>query len=145
MAHSTVGYCFTGTPEAGGIGMLIGLHRCQAYRVAQKKHTGADGNSYAKGDVIPTDCNVTGTDIGTPSKPKYALKNLWEHVLIPALERLVAPGGRCDGAMVVHQEDNAGALTLTLTQTLTHTLTLTLTLTQTLMQDLIRKVNITNG
>ncbi len=107
MAHATVGYCFTGSPEVGGIRLLVGLHRCQAFRVAQKKHTGADGNSYAKGDVIPTDCNVTGTDIGTPSKPKYALKNLWEHVLIPALEKLVAPGGRCKGAMVVHQEDNA--------------------------------------
>jgi hypothetical protein len=60
------------------------------------------------GAVIATDCNVTGTDIGTPTKPKFALKNLWEHILIPALERLVAPGGRCAGAMVVHQEDNAG-------------------------------------
>ncbi len=68
------------------------LHRCQAFRVAQKKHKGADGESYAKGDVIAiTDCNVTGTDIGTPIKPKFALKNLWQHILIPALERLVAP------------------------------------------------------
>ncbi len=74
----------------------------------KKKHKGADGNSYNKGDVIATDCNVTGTDIGTPKKPKYALKNLWEQILIPALERLVAPGGRCEGAMVIHQEDNAG-------------------------------------
>ncbi len=108
MAHATVGYCFTGTPEFGGEGLLIGLHRCQAFRVTQKQHKGADGNSYNKGDVIATDCNVTGTDIGTPAKPKFALKNLWEHVLIPALELLVAPGGRCAGAMVVHQEDNAG-------------------------------------
>jgi hypothetical protein len=54
--------------------------------------------------VIPTDCNVTGTDIETPSKPKYALKNLWEHVLIPALETLVAPGGRCEGAMVIYRQ-----------------------------------------
>jgi hypothetical protein len=61
-----------------------------------------------KGDVIPTDCNVTGTDVGTPAKPKFALKCLWEHVLIPALEALVAPGGKCEGAVVVHQEDNAG-------------------------------------
>jgi hypothetical protein len=51
---------------------------------------------------------VTGTDIETALKPKYALKNLWEHVLIPALERLVAPGGRCAGVMAVYQEDNAG-------------------------------------
>jgi hypothetical protein len=88
--------------------LFIGLHRCQAFRVAQKQHKGEDGNSYNKGDVIVTDCNVTGTDIGTPTKPKFALKNLWEHVLIPALELFLAPGGRCAGAMVVHQEDNAG-------------------------------------
>jgi hypothetical protein len=74
MAHATVGYCFTGSPELGGEGVLIGLQGCQAFRVARKKHKGADGKSYAKGDVIPTDCNVTGTDIGTPTKPKYALK-----------------------------------------------------------------------
>ncbi len=58
--------------------------------------------------MIATDYNVTGTDIDTPTKPKFALTNLWEHVLIPALELLVAPGGRCAGAMVVHQEDKAG-------------------------------------
>jgi hypothetical protein len=71
MAHATVGFCFTGTPEFGGEGVLIGLHRCQGqgFPVAQKKRTGADGNSYQKGDVIATDCNVTGTDIGTPTKP----------------------------------------------------------------------------
>ena len=108
MAHATVGYCFTGNPEDGGEGLLIGLHRCQAFKVAQRKHMGSDGINYNKGDVIPTDCNVTGTDVGTPAKPKFALKCLWEHVLIPALETLVAPGGKCEGAVVVHQEDNAG-------------------------------------
>jgi hypothetical protein len=30
MAHATVGYCFTSSPEAGGEGVLIGLHRCQS-------------------------------------------------------------------------------------------------------------------
>ena len=108
MAHATVGYCFTGNPEDGGEGLLIGLHRCQAFKVAQRKHMGSDGINYNKGDVISTDCNVTGTDVGTPAKPKFALKCLWEHVLIPALETLVAPGGKCEGAVVVHQEDNAG-------------------------------------
>ncbi len=59
MAHATVGYCFTGNPENGGEGVPVGLHRCQAFKVALKKHVGADGNSYEKGDVIATDCNVT--------------------------------------------------------------------------------------
>jgi hypothetical protein len=71
-------------------------------------HLGQDGNNYKKGDGIAADCNVTGTDRGTPSKPKFPLKALWEHVLIPAFEALVAPGGRYAGATVVHQEDNAG-------------------------------------
>ena len=108
MAHATVGYCFTGDPENGGEGVLVGLHRCQAFKVALRKHVGQDGNNYNKGDVIAADCNVTGTDVGTPSKPKFPLKSLWEYILIPALEALVAPGGRCEGAIVVHQEDNAG-------------------------------------
>jgi hypothetical protein len=96
MAHATVGYCFTGNPEDGVEGLLIGLHRCQAFKAAQRKHKGSDGINYNKGDV------------GTPAKPKFALKCLWEHVLIPALETLVAPGGKCEGAVVVLQEDNAG-------------------------------------
>jgi hypothetical protein len=55
-----------------------------------------------------TDCNVTGTDTGTPVKPKFALRPLWEHGLLPSLDALVAVGGLCAGAIVVHQEDNAG-------------------------------------
>jgi hypothetical protein len=33
---------------------------------------------------------------------------LWTTVLFLALDALVKPGGPCDGAIVVHQEDNAG-------------------------------------
>ncbi len=29
-----------------------------------------------KGDLILTDCNVTGTDVGTPDKPKISLRLL---------------------------------------------------------------------
>lgn len=54
------------------------------------------------------DCNVTGEDVGTVTEPKFALKLLWKHVLLPAFDALVAPGGLCEHAMVVHQEDNAG-------------------------------------
>ncbi len=111
MAHATVDYCFTGSPEAGGESCLIGLHRSPAYNIAQRAHTGKGEISYAKGDaiLILVDCNVTGSDPGTPTNPKFALQTLlWEHALILALESLVAPGGRCEGAAVVHQEDNAG-------------------------------------
>jgi hypothetical protein len=55
------------------------------------------------------DCEVTGSHTGSVSKPKFALKTLWQHVLLPTqLDKLVAVGGACEGAMVVFQEDNAG-------------------------------------
>jgi hypothetical protein len=75
-----------------------------------------------KGDLILTDCNVTGTDSGTPDKPKFALRPLWEYCLLPSLDALVAVGGQCEGAIVIHQEDNAG-------NTATKTVTLTLATT----------------
>jgi hypothetical protein len=37
MGHGTVGYCFDSDPELGGTGYLIGLHRCQSYKVMQRK------------------------------------------------------------------------------------------------------------
>jgi hypothetical protein len=76
--------------------------------VAQKSYRGKGGHMFKKGDLVLTDCNVTGTDIGTPAKPKFSLRLLWEYCLLPSLDALVADGGQCEGAMVVHQEDNAG-------------------------------------
>ena len=61
-----------------------------------------------KGDCLLTDYNVTGTDTGTPYKPKFALRPLWEFGLFPSFDALVGVGGQCEGAVVVHQEDNAG-------------------------------------
>jgi hypothetical protein len=119
MAHATVGYCFTGDPENGGEGILLQLQRCQAFKVAQKSYRGKGGCIVKKGDLVLTDCNVTGTDIGTPNKPKFSLRLLWEYCLLPSLDALVAVGGQCEGAMVVHQEDNAGiTLNLYIIQTL---------------------------
>jgi hypothetical protein len=36
------------------------------------------------------------------------LTQLWEYGLLPSLDALVAVGGLAEGAVVVHQEDNAG-------------------------------------
>ena len=33
---------------------------------------------------------------------------LWHNVLLPEMDALVDEGGPCAGAIVVHQEDNAG-------------------------------------
>jgi hypothetical protein len=121
MGHGTVGYCFTNDPELGGTGYLIGLHRCQSYKVMQRKvsHQTFDavtgkrvskGNAlkYNRGDLVLTDCNVTGSNYGTPTKPKFPLMALWQNVLLPETDELVKEGGPCAGAIVVHQEDNAG-------------------------------------
>ena len=56
------------------------------------------------------DCPVTGSDVGTATKPCFPLKRLWEFTLIPAIAQLVDIGGPCEGATVVVQQDqdNAG-------------------------------------
>jgi hypothetical protein len=108
MAHATVGYCFTGDPENGGDACLIQLQHCQAFKVAQKAYRGKGGKAVIKDGCLLTDCNVTGTDTGTPNKPKFALRPLWEFGLLPSLDALVGVGGQCEGAVVVHQEDNTG-------------------------------------
>ncbi len=150
MAHATVtaGYCFTGSPENGGEGILLQLQRCQAYKVAQKSYRGKGGQRIKKGDMILTDCNVTGTDTGSPHKPKFSLRFLWQHCLFPSLDELVGIGGQCEGAIVVHQEDNAGnnnscyliAITINLKNclNLTHRMNL-------LYKGLIKRVDLRNG
>ena len=121
MGHATVGICFTDSPELGCEGYVINLTRCQGFKVCRKttkevtknKITGRNESKNnavknKKGDLVLQDCNVTGTDTGTPSNPKFALKGLWEDCLLPQLDALVAVGGPCAGAIVCHQEDNAG-------------------------------------
>jgi hypothetical protein len=121
MGHGTVGYCFDEDPELGGKGYLIGLHRCQSFKLVQRKVSEqtvdvATGKRFSKGnpvkfnrgDLVITDCNVTGSNYGTASKPKFPLMELWTTVLFPKLYALVKAGGPCDGAIVVHQEDNDG-------------------------------------
>jgi hypothetical protein len=120
MAHAMVGYLFVDTPENGGKGFLIGFNTCQSYKVAERRinHTTIDpvtgkqkrkGNplKHNVGDAVLVDCAVRGSDVGTTSNPKFSLKLLWEHVLLPSLDSMVAIGGPAEGATVVHQEDNA--------------------------------------
>ncbi len=67
------------------------------------------GNSikHKLGDFVLVDCNVTGSDNGTPSDPKFALRTFWETIILPAYDALTAPGDPAESAVVVHQEDNA--------------------------------------
>ena len=90
MVHAAVGFAFTGTPENGGEGLKISLDRCMCARVAlkqQRKSTRHDDGSLhydgevtrEKGDIYQVAGNVTGTNQGTSTNPKYALRDLWEH------------------------------------------------------------------
>ncbi len=95
MGHGTVGYCFNDDPEQGGTGYLIGLYRCQSYKIMQRKVSEQSvdavtgrrvlkGNpvKYYRGDLVFTDCNVTGSNYGTSTKPKFPLLALWHNVLL---------------------------------------------------------------
>jgi hypothetical protein len=57
--------------------------------------------------IVLVDCNVKGSDIGTPTEPKFALRTLWEAIILPAYDVLTAVGGPAEGAVAVHQEDTA--------------------------------------
>jgi hypothetical protein len=83
--------------------------REQTVNVETGKRT-SKGNplKFKRGDLVLTDCNVTGSNYDTASKPKFPLMELWTTVLLPELDAMVKPGGPCEGAVVVHQEDNAG-------------------------------------
>ena len=61
-----------------------------------------------KGDVYFRDCAVTGSDPGTATDPKFALKTLFTTHVFPLLARLVGPGGKFPGYKVIIQGDQAG-------------------------------------
>ena len=119
--HCTVGYYFDTDVEQGGEGFLIGLHRCANFKVPLRdvrfstkdpvtQRTSFVGNpiKHRKGVPYLVDCNVTGSNPGTSTVPCFPLQVLWEHSLMPAVQKLVGPGGPCDGAQVIYEEDNAG-------------------------------------
>jgi hypothetical protein len=61
-----------------------------------------------KGDAYLVDCNVTGSNTGTASDPKFALKDLFEETVFPAVEEIIGAGGKYEGYLPVFQGDNAG-------------------------------------
>ncbi len=54
------------------------------------------------------DCNVTGSDEGTATDPKFALMGLFQGTIFPRVAELVGPGGEYEGYVPVFQGDNAG-------------------------------------
>jgi hypothetical protein len=103
--------CFTNSPEEGCDGYnAISLNRCHGFKVCRKTTKEVTKNTITgrnesknnaiknnKCDLVLQDCNVTGTDTGTPSNPKFSLKDLWEDCLLPQLDVLVAADGPCRG------------------------------------------------
>ena len=121
MAHCCVGYLFDGDVEAGGDGFLISCDRCASFKMPLRNSyvltrdavTGkltfkANALKHTKGVPYLVDCAITGSDVGTATKPCFPLRKLWEHTLIPAIAQLVDTGGPCEDAIVVVQQDNAG-------------------------------------
>jgi hypothetical protein len=120
MAHCCVGYLFDGNVEAGGDGFLISCDRRASFKMPLRNsyHSSRDlvsgklkfkGNAlkHTKGVPYLVDCAATGSDIGTATKPCFPLLKLWEFNLVPAIAQLLPPG-RCEGAQVIVQQDNAG-------------------------------------
>ncbi len=107
--------------EAGGDGFLISCDRRASFKMSLRNsyHSSRDpisgklkfkGNAlkHTKGVLYLVDCAVTGSDVGTATKPCFPLSKLWDFNLVPAIAQLLAPGGRCEGAKVIVQQDNAG-------------------------------------
>jgi hypothetical protein len=119
MAVCLVGYAYERDIENGGHGIKLGLYRSQKARTAarlqrasRKDENGKtvyDGEIIRrKGDAYLVDCNVTGSCTGTASDPKFALKDLFQSTIFPAVASIVGPGGRYEGYLPVFQGDNAG-------------------------------------
>ncbi len=76
---------------------MISCDRCASYKmplrnsyVSSRDETGKlkfKGNAIKNTKGVPylVDCAVTGTDVGTTTKPRFPLKRLWEFTLIPAI------------------------------------------------------------
>jgi hypothetical protein len=86
MAHATVGYLFNGNPENGGEGLLLGLNRCQAFKVAQRSYKGKGGSKITKGDCLLTDCNVTGLEVELQA-PQGPYTNVLDLQVFPAMSK----------------------------------------------------------
>ncbi len=57
-----MGFCFDGDPKLGGKGYLIGLHRCQSFKVVQRKVRQqtvdvVTGKRFSKGNCRSTDAS----------------------------------------------------------------------------------------
>ncbi len=59
MGHATVGYLFEGEVENGGDGFLIGLHRTQSIKIAQRIQREGKKDDVTNKTVNPESCIST--------------------------------------------------------------------------------------
>ena len=115
-----VGYAFKGHIENGGVGISLGLHRVCSPAVAGRLQRAATHDEETgktrfqgeilrrKGDLWEKDCTLTSTSIGTASKPKMSLTQLWDDSILGQLDTITGIGGAFEGYTVVDQCDNGG-------------------------------------
>jgi hypothetical protein len=129
MVLAITGYAFEDHFENGGTGVLLGLHRIVAAKIARKAQNargrkadgsmgfpapgkGWDGGGVQKramGDPWMVPAAITGSNSGTSDNPKFSLLQLFKEVVFPQLVKLTEPTGALFfGYTVVWQWDNAG-------------------------------------
>ena len=123
MVHACVGALFDKDLECGCLGLKISFDRCAVARVAlrdQKKGRRDENGSMvfdgelirSRGSTYKVDVCVTGSNVGTSTKPKFAPQMLWKHKFFPLIDKLVedvdSNAGPCRGARVTLQQDHAG-------------------------------------
>ena len=121
MILAFVGFAFNDHILNGGEGVKVGMVRCARAHTAKKAvykavydddgkrtHPKIEENLVrAKGDIYFKDANVTATNVGTPSEPKFDLLTFFTAYLFPRLRELVGPDGPYKGHQLILQGDNA--------------------------------------
>jgi hypothetical protein len=74
MAHATVGYFSTEIQKMEEKAYYSTYNGAKLIRSPKRGYRGKGGRAIKKGDCLLTDCNVTGTDIGTPDNSPVSLR-----------------------------------------------------------------------
>ena len=104
MLLAITGYAFEDNMENGGTGVLLGIHRIEGARVAQRgqreteyhddgSHTFTGPWKRKKGDVHFVDCALTASSTGTSDKPSFSCLQLFE-LVFEQIEKVVSTGGK---------------------------------------------------
>ena len=83
----------------------------KAQRTSKKRVYAENGSYTYTGDVLKVagqlydeQVEITGSDEGNATNPKFSLLKFWRDIVIPKLEELC----KKHGCIIRHQEDNAG-------------------------------------